>query len=366
MAVGTFLQLEATDRCNFRCEFCASVRKKAKATLDFDKCVEVLEKTKDISVHGIWTNTVQLNGNGEPFLYPRLFELIREAKKRFRYVEFITNGYLMTEDKIDELLNTGIDMISVSLTGVIPEIYARFQGSGIPYEQCERQLDKVIANVKTLAKRRGELRKKTYIRLRYIKSDEGGSGKHLREYIRFWRKSGVDDVFVTSLWKFRRIYDKNRKPKVLRCFFGAGRYQICANGDVFPCGNNHDAQRYIFGNVYDTPVERIITSEHYLNDKKARMSSAAGVVPATCLSCEYRALRNIFEEFRHMREIIFLKKPVKTLVYKLFFGVSVILFERITRIKFFYDLYLAYLRISSEKVRSRFLKKQRSVKYGIS
>jgi radical SAM protein with 4Fe4S-binding SPASM domain len=355
MAVGTFLQLEVTDRCNFRCAFCTSVRKKANAILDFDTCIEVLEKTKDISVHGIWANTVQLNGSGEPFLYPRLFDVVRESKKRFRYVEFITNGYLMTGDKIDELLNTGIDMVSISLTGIAPEIYAQFQGSGIPYEQCKKQLDKVIANVKTLLKRREELKKKTYVRLRYIKSEESGSREHLKEYIRFWKNSGVDDIFVTSFWDYRRIYDRNKKIKVLRCFFQAPRYQVCANGDVFPCGCNLDIQRYNFGNVYTTPVENIITSEAYLNEKKARMSCNLKIVPKTCLSCEYRAYRDFFEELKNSREKIFLKSPLKTVIYKLF-GPGVILFERITRIKFFYGMYLAYLRMSSARIRKQFLK----------
>ncbi|MDR0556757.1 MAG: rhamnan synthesis F family protein [Treponema sp.] len=54
---------------------------------------------------------------------------------------------------------------------------------------------------------------------------------------------------------------------------------------------------------------------------------------------------------------------MKTFVYKSF-GVGVILFERLTRIKSFYDLYLAYLRISGGNIRKLFLKNNEGVHYG--
>jgi MoaA/NifB/PqqE/SkfB family radical SAM enzyme len=352
MAVGTALHLELTDRCNFRCVWCGAGDSEKKNISDFDKNIEILEKAKDISIHGIWTNIVQLNGSGEPLLYPRIVEVVREAKERFAFVEFISNGYLLTQEKIDGLLNADINRIYISLTGIIPEVYSRFQGSGIPYKQCEGNLARVINNVINLAQRKRELGKKTYICLKYIKSDDSRS--HLKKYVEFWRGTGVDEVFASSLWDFKRKSRGNFK--ILACNFVPRKYHVCSNGEVFPCCCNFNQKlRHYMGNVYDTPFEDIITSELFLNEKKARMSCDLNIVPKSCISCESRAYRDFFEELKNSRERIFLKSPLKTVIYKLF-GPGVILFERITRIKFFYDMYLAYLRISSAKIRKQFLK----------
>ena len=100
IVILTALHLEVTSRCNFQCEFCTPKDQRTNADADFDNCVEVMEKLKDISVHGVWTNMIQINGESETLLYSRLPDVIRESKKRFASVEFITNCYLLTEKKL--------------------------------------------------------------------------------------------------------------------------------------------------------------------------------------------------------------------------------------------------------------------------
>ena len=111
MAIRTVLHLELTDNCNFNCSFCKSVRRQNKATLDYDVALRCLDVMKDQTIHGIYLNSVQFNGSGEALLYPRLDEMIVEARKRFSMAEFVTNGSLLTEERIERLLNTDIDMI---------------------------------------------------------------------------------------------------------------------------------------------------------------------------------------------------------------------------------------------------------------
>lgn len=257
---------------------------------------------------------------------------------------------LLTEQKARELLESGLDEINFSLTGVIPEVYQHFQGSGIPYEKCAAQLERVIENIKRLAKMRDEMGAKTYIRLRYIRSDN--SAAHLKDYVAFWKGTGVDEVFVTSLWSFKR--NKKAKLKVLRCSSAPRRYQVSANGDVFPCTCNYDDKRNFMGNIHETDFKEIITSEKFLQEKTNRMSCDLDVVPKSCLSCENRALRALGEELKHMRKIYFLKKPVKTFVYRLF-GPAVVIFERISRYKIFYNMFLAHIRRTSAKIHDEFV-----------
>lgn len=128
MAIRTVFHLELTDRCNFNCSFCKSVRRQTKSVLDYDVAIKCMDIMKDQPIHGLYLNSVQLNGSGEALLYPRLDEIIVEARKRFPMAEFVTNAYLLNEERVERLLHTGIDMIEISLTGVIPEVYKNFQG----------------------------------------------------------------------------------------------------------------------------------------------------------------------------------------------------------------------------------------------
>jgi radical SAM protein with 4Fe4S-binding SPASM domain len=357
MSIGTFLSMELTNRCNFQCEFCYNREIRTHKDIDFDKSIEVLEKLKDISIMGIWTNRIQLNGAGEALLYPMLIESVREAKKRFNWVEIISNGFLFTENKIRELLEIDIDMIAISLTGVSAEVYSKFQGSGLSEELCRKRLEQVISNVKLLAKMKVEMHKKTIVQLRYIKSLD--SKKHVKEYIKFWRGTGVDDIYITSLFNFKR--KKTKERKVLRCIIVPRRFQVSADGEVFPCTCNYDQTHSFLGNVYETPFDKIITSNLFLEDKKARMSCDLNIVPESCLTCENRYLRDFYEEWNNMRQRIFYGKPVKTFFSKLF-GPFVIIFERIIRIEFFYNLLFTYLKFNSAKIRRRFLKRMQTEK----
>lgn len=355
MAIRTALHLELTDRCNFKCVFCSASDCEKNSTADYNKCIEIMDKVKDVSIHGVWINTIQLNGDGEPLLHKQLANVICEAKKRFDTVEFITNAYLMTGEKIEEILNTNVDNICISLTGIKPEIYAHFQGSGIPYEQSKKQLDRVLENVKNLVKRRNELNKKTKIILRYIRSEQSRS--HLKEYIKYWREYGIDEVYVTPLFNFKRDKRKSKTFKILRCSFVPRIYHICANGEVFPCNTNFNKNRLFLGNVYETPVEDIITSDQFLNEKSIRMSCNLDIVPKSCLTCENRCYRQFLEELKNMRRRIFLKQPLKSFVYRLF-GPGIVIFERITRVNVFYNLFLMYLRFDSARTRNKFLSRR--------
>ena len=338
MAIRTVFHLELTDNCNYNCAFCKSVRRQTKSTLDYDEAVKTLDAVKDMPIYGIYLNSVQLNGSGEPLLYPRLADMILECRKRFAMCEFVTNGYLLTEEKIVEILNTDIDMIEISLTGIKPEVYKNFQGSGIPYEQCEKNLQRVIQNVKMLARKRDEMKKRTYIRLRYIRSREQGSYSHLKEYVKFWKGTGVDEIFVTALWDFSRKKKSRKSFKIIRCHCMNSPFKVNANGDVFSCANNHDVARYTVGNVYEMPLNEILASERFVSDKSAKMTCDISQVPKTCLSCECRQLRDFTEEIRNMRGRIFLRRPLKNLIYKPF-GLAVMAYERMNRKQWFFDIF---------------------------
>lgn len=69
-------------------------------------------------------------GIGEPTMHPRLEEMITYLRSRgiVRIVELSTNGLLLTKEKAKRLLDSGLNLLSVSIQGVDPEAYQRTCG----------------------------------------------------------------------------------------------------------------------------------------------------------------------------------------------------------------------------------------------
>jgi len=87
--------------------------------------------------------SLKLSLRGEPNLPPTLFDMIRYAKEKgIIDVYFNTNATLLNEDKINQLIDSGLDRISISAEGTTKEVYERYR-VGAKYEE-------VLSSVKAL------------------------------------------------------------------------------------------------------------------------------------------------------------------------------------------------------------------------
>lgn len=103
-----FLQVEPTTYCNFSCSFCCGrhLPQKHMKLNDYIKCLDSFPALEYL----------ELQGEGEPFLYPHFFEMVYIAKKRNIQISTITNGsLLLVHNNIGKIIDSGIDNISISL-----------------------------------------------------------------------------------------------------------------------------------------------------------------------------------------------------------------------------------------------------------
>lgn len=99
---------------------------------------------------------INLNFYNEPLLDPLLFDRIAYAKSKNLIVSMFTNATLLTEDKIERLLSSGIDLIVISIDGVTKKTYEKIRRGA--------DFNMVIKNVLNLVKaRNGSSRKKPLI-----------------------------------------------------------------------------------------------------------------------------------------------------------------------------------------------------------
>ena len=77
----------------------------------------------------------------EPTVYKGYPEIVRLAKERgVRFVSLVTNGQLLTEEAVSQLIGYGLDEIVVSAHGVRPDTYHRFMPRA-SHEKLHRNLD---------------------------------------------------------------------------------------------------------------------------------------------------------------------------------------------------------------------------------
>ena len=60
-------------------------------------------------------------GGGEPLLHPDLDQIIRRIRARGSIATLITNGYLLTADRIQRLNRAGLDHLQISIDNVQPD-----------------------------------------------------------------------------------------------------------------------------------------------------------------------------------------------------------------------------------------------------
>ena len=106
-------QLNITWRCNLDCSYCTEYDN-AKGDVPFEDLVARIEKCRALGV--LHTDLI----GGEPLLHPDLERLFSEITSRGMTSGMTTNGFLLTADKLERLLDAGLGRLQISVDGVHP------------------------------------------------------------------------------------------------------------------------------------------------------------------------------------------------------------------------------------------------------
>src|SRR6202167_2308999 len=103
-----------TRRCNLACTYCNEFD-------DFSKPVPVGEMVRRSDLLAdLGTSIISFSG-GEPLLHPELDDLIVRIRQRGAIAGMITNGYLLTADRIQKLNRAGLEHMQISIDNVKPD-----------------------------------------------------------------------------------------------------------------------------------------------------------------------------------------------------------------------------------------------------
>ena len=101
-------------RCNLACTYCNEFDNFSKPVAT-ELMLRRVDKLKELG-----TSVVTISG-GEPMLHPDLDGIIHHMRERKIVSGLITNGYLLTADRIQRLNRAGLEWLQISIDNVNPD-----------------------------------------------------------------------------------------------------------------------------------------------------------------------------------------------------------------------------------------------------
>jgi MoaA/NifB/PqqE/SkfB family radical SAM enzyme len=101
-------------RCNLSCAYCNEYDNHSKP-VPLELMLQRIDRLAELG-----TNIITISG-GEPLLHPDLDLLVAHIRRRRMIAGMITNGYLLTADRIQRLNRAGLDHLQISIDNVLPD-----------------------------------------------------------------------------------------------------------------------------------------------------------------------------------------------------------------------------------------------------
>lgn len=223
------LSIEPTFACNFRCGYCMhssppaeleEVRGYKSAPMDWDTFLTVVEQAAEFPDP---FKKVTFAGDGEPLLHPRLPDMVRYVQEKgiCDKTLVITNGSLLTPERSDKLIASGLSELKISLQGLSSRKYQEICGVEIDF-------DKLYQNITYFYQNKGN----TVLRIKIadIALEEG-------EEQEFYRMFGdiSDYIAIEHIYsQFHGVhYDENLLPEQGKNRFGFRYEQTNVCGEIF-------------------------------------------------------------------------------------------------------------------------------------
>jgi radical SAM protein with 4Fe4S-binding SPASM domain len=280
----TFLGLEPTNACNYRCPVCetgAGILGRRTGHMKLESFKQLIDQTH----HHV--RSMIFYFMGEPFLNPAAYDMIRYAKDHNIEISTCTNGELVDPVRV---IDSGIDDISFQIGGATNETHRIYRVRG----QLDRVLERCAATVEEKRRRNAA----TQVNLGFIvmRHNEHEVG----EFFAIARRLGVDEArvicpavrnmdqgheFLTKedrYWVYdRQLFEEQGilRPKQVnhnQCWWIWHSTNIQVNGDVVPCCRD-PLGKYVMGNVFETPLSEIWNGPKYRAFRERILTDQANV-----------------------------------------------------------------------------------------
>ena len=317
-----WIQVEISSHCNGACLYCPHTVCRD----SWRRGLLPLETYKKLLPAFRETHLVYLQGWGEPLMHDSFFKMVRLAKDTGARVGTTTNGSMITDEMIDEIVSSGLDIITFSLAGIGENNDAVRGGSSFA------RIVEIITKLNEIKQHRGSVTPAVHIAylmlqsnrddIRQLPSVLDGMGtdqivvstldfvpsESLRHEILFPRN---DDEYQTASAILDQVAEDaarrgiafyyhlgNKSRRQTYCTENVGKACfVSSDGSVSPCVftnvpvfdddavhlcDDDEYTRLSFGNINDSPLPTIWQGDEY---RRFRKSFEADSMPEFCRRC---------------------------------------------------------------------------------
>lgn len=134
-SMPTFVMLIMTHRCNARCKHCYIWKNKASEELTSKDWFRILDELQG------WLGPVFISiTGGEPLLKENMILILRHAVELGLEVEFLSNGYIMDDATVLDVVKTGVQGVQISFDGSTPDMHNFIRGRDDFFERTTSAL----------------------------------------------------------------------------------------------------------------------------------------------------------------------------------------------------------------------------------
>jgi len=278
-------------RCNLACTYCNEFDDVSKP-VPIETMLRRIDRLADLG-----TTVITISG-GEPLLHPELDDIIRRIRERGSIATLITNGYLLTPDRIQRLNRAGLDHLQISIDNVKPDDVSMKSLKVLDkklqwleqHAAFQVNINSVIGtsekpeDAATVARRARELNFATTVGI--VHDGEGqlrplGEAEH-----RFYQEITHSSGQSFSTFAYYNQFQKNLiqgNANDWKCRAGSRYLYICEDGLVHYCSQQRGSP--------GIPLEQYSAS-----DLEREYSSVKGCAPFCTISCVHQV--SMIDQFR--------------------------------------------------------------------
>jgi len=288
--------IESTSLCNLKCPLCPVPSHLHRNTGHME-----MHTYKDVidDIAG-YAKKMDLWNFGEPFLNPKIFEMIKYATDKNLKVRVSTNSTFLGEEEVEKIFWSNLSSIIVCLDGATKETHERYRiGS---------QFEKVVEGISRLAERKRALgRDLPFIRLQFIVFSYN---EHEIDAMIAWAEKMQVDQLALKNASLGTWIDENVRKKIARkllptnekykkyivegekldlktegkaCSWAYANGVVLSNGDVTTCCYDSSG-RHVFANVHkDGGLMNVLRSEKMQEVRKQILNWELPL----CKTCQY-------------------------------------------------------------------------------
>jgi len=299
------VMISPTDYCNLRCGICWRLAKEERYDELSLEEIKILLK----ECHRLGTKVLDFTGGGEPFLRKDLMEILKLIKAYGFFATLTTNGTLLDEIKIKDLIKFGLDDMAFSLDGPNPKTNDRIRGKGV-FQQVVEAVEKLNELKNELNSELPITRLATVItKTNYKELDKMVELAHRLEIVainfsvliewptnkQFWMREErrIETYLKEALQKAQELKISTNLPAILRwglfehekpnfCFAPWTMSFINASGDVMICCTLASLYRNLVGNVKKESFGKIWFGKKM---REFRERVKRGELPSECVRC---------------------------------------------------------------------------------